>query len=122
MFILDWLGTLVTNILGFLLGYLSKNVLVITGGGIILMIPRILLRTQDGVKLAYVNLMNVLFWYAMLPELKEYLRLHGEGKLKDFQEASELIVLGEDGEIRRDKATPGSLEARLTRRFRRRIT
>jgi hypothetical protein len=62
--------------------------------GLLLMIPWIWFRTHDPVKLAYVLMANGLFWYAMLPELRQYFRLRSEGKLPDEEQVAEFMGMG----------------------------
>lgn len=93
-FVLDWLGTLVTSLAGMAAGMLLEQVLLIRWAGLVLMIPWIWLRTHDPAKLAYVLVANFLFWYAMLPELRQYLRLRREGKLPDAQEVAKFMGMG----------------------------
>ena len=118
MIVMDWPGTVVSNNLGFLLGYPVKNSLIITGGGIVLMLPWTLWRSRDPLKVSYVLLMNVLFWSSMRPELREYARLRREGKLKDFREARAYRIIGVDGEVREDTLTIANLQQRIREQFR----
>jgi glycerol-3-phosphate acyltransferase PlsY len=92
--VLDWFGVLVTSVIGMLLGGLSGQVLMMRWAGLLLMIPWIWYQTQDAAKLAYVLIANALFWYAMLPELKQYVRLRREGQLPDEQEVAEFMGMG----------------------------
>jgi hypothetical protein len=62
--------------------------------GLLLMIPWIWFRTYDPAKLAYVLVANALFWFAMLPELRQYLRLRKEGKLPDEGHVAEFMGMG----------------------------
>jgi hypothetical protein len=62
--------------------------------GLLLMIPWIWFLTHDPVKLAYVLIANGLFWYAMLPELRQYFRLRREGRLPDEAEVAEFMGMG----------------------------
>ncbi len=112
-FVLDWLGTIVTNVLGFLFGYPSRNMLVITGGGIVLMIPWIVFTTGDWVLVVYVLLMNFIYWFSMIPELREYARLKREGTLQEFQNAAALEVIQEDGTVRYDTNTLQNLRMKI---------
>ena len=107
--VVDWLGTLLTNLAGFLIGLPIKNTLIVSGLGIVLMIPWIWFRSRNWQELLYVVLMNLLFWYAMIPELKEYARLQREGHLEAFKEARRLEVIGEDGSVRYDTGTLSSM-------------
>lgn len=114
--VLDWLGTIVTNLAGFLIGLPIKNSLIVSGLGIVLMIPWIWWRSGRWQDLLYVILMNVLFWYAMIPELKEYARLRREGHLQAFKDARRLEVISEDGSVRYDSYTLSSMLDRMRRR------
>lgn len=116
-FVLDWLGTIVTNLIGFLIGYPRRDMLLITGGGILLMIPWILITTRDWLLVAYALIMNGLYWYSMIPEIKEYARLRREGKLEAFQRARSLEVLQEDGNVRYDTNTLQNLTERIKERL-----
>ena len=118
-FVLDWIGTIVTNVLGFLIGYPSRNMLAITGGGIFPMIPWIIFTTRDWVLIVYIILMNFLYWYSMIPELKEYARLQREGKLEAFQDARSLEVIQEDGTVRYDTNTLQNLSNKISVIFKR---
>ncbi|UCG25149.1 MAG: glycerol-3-phosphate acyltransferase [Chloroflexota bacterium] len=112
-FVLNWLGTIVTNVVGFLIGYRSRNMLVVTGAGIVLMIPWIMLFARDWVLVVYVVLMNCIYWFSMIPELREYARLRREGTLEEFQEADALEVVQEDGTVRYDSNTLHNLRKRI---------
>jgi glycerol-3-phosphate acyltransferase PlsY len=112
-FVLDWLGTIVTTLLGFLIGYRSRNMLVITGSGIVLMIPWIMFTTRDWVLIAYVFLMNGIYWFSMIPEIKEFTRLKREGTLQEFNNADALEVIQEDGTVRYDTYTLQNLRKKI---------
>jgi glycerol-3-phosphate acyltransferase PlsY len=93
-FVLDWVGMVVTNVAGMFLGGLLGQVLMMRWAGLLLMIPWIWFRTHDPVQLGYVLIANALFWYAMLPELRQYFRLRKEGKLPDEQQVAEFMGMG----------------------------
>jgi glycerol-3-phosphate acyltransferase PlsY len=92
--VLDWIGVLITNTIGTLLSALLGQVLVMRWAGLVLMIPWIWFRTRDVAKLGYVLLANALFWLAMLPELRQYVRLRREGALPDEQEVADFMGMG----------------------------
>ena len=92
--VLDWVGVLVTNTIGMLVGGLLGQVLLMRWIGLVLMIPWIWFRTHDVAKLAYVLLANALFWFAMLPELRQYIRLRREGQLPNEQQVAEFMGMG----------------------------
>jgi hypothetical protein len=58
------------------------------------MIPWTWFRTHDVTKLVYVLVANALFWFAMRPELRQYLRLRNEGELPDEQKVAEFMGMG----------------------------
>jgi glycerol-3-phosphate acyltransferase PlsY len=89
--VLDWVGVLVTNTTGMLVGGLLGQVLLMRWAGLLLMIPWIWFRNHDVAKLTYVLLANALFWFAMLPELRQYIRLRKEGELPDEQQVAEFM-------------------------------
>ncbi|HSF83763.1 MAG TPA: glycerol-3-phosphate acyltransferase [Anaerolineales bacterium] len=117
--VLDWIGALVTNMIGLVVGIPRKNVLLYTGLGIVLMIPWIWFRTQNWAQILYVVAMNVIYWTAMIPELREYARLQREGELKPFQEARQLRVIRAGHEDRYYDFTLASLLDRIHRLFKR---
>jgi glycerol-3-phosphate acyltransferase PlsY len=93
-FVLDWVGVLVTSFAGILLGGLLGQVLLMRWAGLLLMIPWIWFRTHDPAQLAYVLIANALFWYAMLPELRQYFRLRREGEMPDEEQVAEFMGMG----------------------------
>jgi acyl phosphate:glycerol-3-phosphate acyltransferase len=107
--VMDWLGVLVTNVIGFLIGFPSRNMLIITGAGIVLMIPWIMIRTHDWVLVIYTILMNIIFWGSMTPELKSFQKIVKAGKMDEFSRATEVHVIHEDGTERVDKFTLESM-------------
>ncbi len=117
--VLDWLGTIVTNILGFIIGYPKRNMLIITGGGIVLMIPWIILTTRDWILVVYAILMNFIYWFSMIPEIKQYVRLEKEGKLEALRDVRSLEVIQEDGSVRYDMNTLQNLTDKINELFRR---
>lgn len=117
MLVLDPLGVVVTNVAGMVIGLPLKDMVLITGAGIVLMIPWIWFRTHDGARLAYVLAMNGLYWSAMVPEWRELLRLHREGNLDEFRQAAQLRVLRPDGRETTDSYTPATILARLKALF-----
>lgn len=97
MLVVDWLGVMVTQIVGFLIGWPLKQTILAIGGGIALMAPWVWFRHHDWAELVYVIAMNVLFWGAMAPELREYFRLKREGRLEEFSAAAQIRVVGRRG-------------------------
>jgi acyl phosphate:glycerol-3-phosphate acyltransferase len=119
MFVLDPLGTLLTNVAGILIGLPFKDMILITGAGIVLMIPWTWFRSHNAAQLTYVLAMNGLYWSAMIPEWRELLRLRREGSLNEFRQAEQLRVLRPDGRETTDSYTPATILARLKALFQR---
>ena len=92
--VLDWLGVLVTNTGGILLGGLWGQAMVMRYAGLLLMIPWIWFRTYDPAKLAYVLVANALFWSAIWPELRQVLSLRKAEDRPDEQQLAELMGMG----------------------------
>ena len=86
MLAIDPLGVLLMNVAGFLLGVALNNLLVIMAGGMLLMIPWLLIRTGDLAQIAYTVVANALYWYAMRSELRQYSALRRVGHLTDRTE------------------------------------
>jgi len=109
MLVMDWLGVLVTQSIGAVVVLTTRTMLGLGGPGIALMIPWIWFRTHDWVQLGYVVAMNVFFWWAMRPEMREMRRLKREGNLETFREAPKVRVLGRRGTEIIQQATISSM-------------
>jgi hypothetical protein len=83
MLAIDPLGVALTSVADFLLGVAASNLLVIMAGGMLLMIPWLLIRTGDLAKIAHTVVANALCWYAMRSELGQYDGLRRAGHLGD---------------------------------------
>ena len=92
--VLDWVGVLVTNIGGILLGGLMGQALFMRYAGILIMIPWIWFKTHDMSKLVYVLVANALFWLAILPELRQVLGLRKDKERPDEQRIAEIMGMG----------------------------
>jgi glycerol-3-phosphate acyltransferase PlsY len=90
LFVLDWFGVLVTNLVGMVAGILLDQVFVMRLAGLVLMIPWVWFRTHDLASLAYVVVANALYWTAMLPEFRQYFQLRREGLASDPMEVADL--------------------------------
>ena len=100
MLVVDWLGVVVTNLIGLLSFSVIESTLVASGVWLVLMIPWVWFRTHDWSKLVYAVAMCILFWASMIPEWRELLRLRREGVLENLKHAKEVRVLS-----RRDGGT-----------------
>jgi len=87
---IDWIGSLVTSIVGMVLGLaVIKDVFVSYLAGLWLMIPWLWFRTHDLAHLAYVVFVNVIFIVAMMPEIRMMRDLRRRGMLDDMTTAME---------------------------------
>ena len=91
----DWLGTLVTNIVGmtFSLAVL-KNVLLSYMLGIWLMIPWLWFRTRDLYHVIYAIVANLLFVVAMIPDFQGIIDRERRGVESDFAATMEMTPMG----------------------------
>lgn len=115
MFVVDWLGVIITQAVGAVTGLVINNTMIMIGTGTALMIPWIWLRTHAWPEVIYMIAMNVLFWYAMIPELKEFMRLKKEGSLEEFSDASRLRIVGRKGSEITERRGMAQLRARIMR-------
>jgi glycerol-3-phosphate acyltransferase PlsY len=85
LLIIDWLSIPVTVLTSNLLGLtLFHNVMIAYTGFTLLLIPWMWFRFQDWAFVAYTVAITLLFYLAMMPELKQYYHLWRAGKLKDI--------------------------------------
>lgn len=87
MLVVDWLGVLITQLVGGITGLVTKKLAVIVGSGFALMIPWTWFRTQSWPEVVYLSAMNVLFWIALLPEAKEIKKIQQNGGLDGLFQA-----------------------------------
>jgi glycerol-3-phosphate acyltransferase PlsY len=116
MLVVDWLGVLVTNLVGLLSDLVIKATLVSSGIWLVLMVPWIWFRSGDWAELAYAVSMCILFWASMIPEWRELLRLRREGTLENLQYAKEVRVASRrDGGTAQQISVSDLLSAILSR-------
>jgi glycerol-3-phosphate acyltransferase PlsY len=119
MLVMDWVGTLLTSLATLPLFAAMKNRLGMAGVGMALMIPWTIIVRRDPSRVAYVVAMNLVFWAAMIPDLRELRRLKRAGTLDEFEQAQRLWLIGAKGEKRMEVATLPALRARIAARLRR---
>jgi glycerol-3-phosphate acyltransferase PlsY len=120
MLVLDWLGTLVTSVLGVLVGLAVKDAFVGSGIYMVFMIPWVLVRGLGWAELIYVVAMTMLYWTSLWPDLREDLRLRREGKYDAYAGARKLEVRTRlDGQLA-DNFPLTELSDKLRSLFRRR--
>jgi glycerol-3-phosphate acyltransferase PlsY len=119
MLVVDWFGVVITNLVGAVAGtLLNNNLVVLTGTGIVLMIPWAWIRYRDPAQVIYLVAMNILYWTVMIPEWREYVRLWREGNLGNFQEAEQLRIVRKRGDNVVDWVTLPILLSKISARFR----
>lgn len=96
LLVIDWVGVLVTNLAGGLLGLVLGNLLVLRWAGLVLMIPWFWFRTGDWAYLAYIIFVNLVYWISMMPELKQAFDLQAGGAMPSQQELASFLGMGEN--------------------------
>jgi glycerol-3-phosphate acyltransferase PlsY len=94
LIVIDWVGAVATNLVGWPIGILSGNLLIMRWAWLLLLIPWFWIRTQDLAYLAYILSINAIYWYAIRPELKQYFGLHGKGVDPSSEELAEMWGMG----------------------------
>jgi glycerol-3-phosphate acyltransferase PlsY len=93
--VVDWLGTLVTNIVGMILGLVVvRNVLVSYMLGIWLMIPWLWFRTRDPTYVIYAVVVNLLFVVAMIPDIRGMIDRRQRGIESDMSASMDMTPMG----------------------------
>ena len=94
LIVIDWFGVLVTNVLGWLIGFVARNILVLRWAAMILWIPWFWFTTRDWAYVGYVVFANLVYWYTMYPELKQYPELRKAGLDASQEELAEFLGMG----------------------------
>lgn len=90
----DWLGTLVANVIGMLFGFaVIRDVFFAYVGWTWFMIPWLWIRTRDPVFVIYALAINLIFFLALLPEIRRYLEIRKKGTI-DMQQGMEVTPMG----------------------------
>lgn len=94
-FAVDWLGTLLTNVVAMILGLgVLRSVLVTYTAGTWLMVPWLWFRTNDWRYVVYALVVNLLFVVAMIPEVRMMRDRRRRGVQGDFAGSMEAIPMG----------------------------
>jgi glycerol-3-phosphate acyltransferase PlsY len=92
--VVDWIGTLVANILGMFFGFVVlRDIFFAYVGWTWFMIPWLWIRTGNPVFALYALAVNLIFLLALLPEIRRYLEARRLGKL-DMQQGMEVTPMG----------------------------
>ncbi|HEX5808030.1 MAG TPA: glycerol-3-phosphate acyltransferase, partial [Anaerolineales bacterium] len=90
----DWLGTLVANVIGMLFGFaVIRDVFFAYVGWTWFMIPWLWIRTRNPVFVIYALAVNLIFFLALLPEIRRYLEVRKSGVI-DMQQGMEVTPMG----------------------------
>ena len=93
--VVDWIGTLVTSIVGMALGLLVvKNVLVSYLAGLWLMIPWVWFRTRQVSYVLYIVFANVVFVAALIPEVRRGIEEQRQGAASDLSHQMDATPMG----------------------------
>jgi glycerol-3-phosphate acyltransferase PlsY len=104
MLFIDWLGVILTNLIGMGIGLgIFRDLLLAYSGGLILLIPWLWFRFESGWYLAYAVLVNLAFWVAMRPELKQYIPVRRSGAIGNLSEYMGELDMGKGLEAIRDR-------------------
>ena len=95
LFAIDWVAVFALSLGGMLLGLVVfRSVFVAYMGGLWLLVPWLWFRTHDLGHVAYAVAVNLVFVIAMVPEIRQMVRLQREGKQLDMTQAIQLTGMG----------------------------
>lgn len=90
----DWVGTLIANLLGMLVGFgIIRDLFFAYVGWTLFMIPYLWVVTKDPIFALYALAINVAFYLALVPEIKRYLEARKLGE-SDMQQGMEVTPMG----------------------------
>jgi glycerol-3-phosphate acyltransferase PlsY len=90
----DWVCTLIANVLGMFLGFaVIRDIFFAYVGWTWLMVPLLWIRTKNPIFAIYALLVNLVFLMALLPEIKRYLEARRRGDV-DLQQGMEVTPMG----------------------------
>jgi glycerol-3-phosphate acyltransferase PlsY len=108
MLVIDPLGLLIAIIVGDIVGvFVFRSFLIASSAYIVLLLPWLWWQHGQPMALVYALVVNLVYWIAVIPELKEYVALARSGQLPPIREA--LTIMGFDKGLRQ-------LKRRLRRR------
>lgn len=94
LLVVDWLGSLVCAVVGLLFGLVVLQDFVFAYmAGLFLMVPWLWFATRDPVYVLYALVVSGLFVIAMIPDLRQYLRLRKQGVI-DLSAAMDTSPMG----------------------------
>jgi glycerol-3-phosphate acyltransferase PlsY len=87
LLVVDWLAVFVLPLAGTFLGMMVRNLVVASLSWLWLLIPWLWFRTHDWVYVSYGVLINLLFFLAMIPEIKKAISFWRDGRLEEYGES-----------------------------------
>lgn len=92
----DWIGTLIANFLGMLIGFsIIRDLFFAYVGWTLIMIPYLWITTKSPVYALYALLVNLSFYLALIPEIKRYLEARKRGET-NMQQGMEVTPMGRE--------------------------
>ena len=114
--VIDWLGAIVTNILGLLSDFLIRMPLISSGVWLGLMVPWTWIARRPWPERIYVAAMALIYSLSMLPEWREVMRLKREGHLESLRTARQVKVSSRiDGGTARQASMPDVISELLAK-------
>jgi glycerol-3-phosphate acyltransferase PlsY len=94
MFVIDWIGLLVTSLGGsFISLVLFRDAFLTYTAGTLLLIPWLWFRTRDPAHLVYALVVNAAFWIASIPEIRQHVKFKREEEI-DIAAALQSVSMG----------------------------
>lgn len=94
LLVADPLGLAATTVLGWVAGWMTGNLLVLRWGFLGLLIPWFWFRTGDIEPVLYGVFINIAYWIAMMPEIKQYFEFSGQEEAPTQEEMSRFWGMG----------------------------
>jgi glycerol-3-phosphate acyltransferase PlsY len=95
VFAIDWLGVLVTSLVGMVFGFgVIKDLYITYWAGLWLLIPWLWWRTGDTYVVLYAVVVNILFFVSTIPEAREWYKIKKEPVWNDPTEAWKISAMG----------------------------
>lgn len=92
----DWIGTLIANFFGMLIGFsIIRDLFFAYVGWTLIMIPYLWITTKSPVYAIYALLVNLSFYLALIPEIKRYLEARKRGET-NMQQGMEVTPMGRE--------------------------
>lgn len=95
LFVINWFGVLLVNLVATILGFIAGSVLVLRFGGYILLVFWFWIYFNDWKYVLFMILLNLLYWFSMRKDLARFNQLKKEKGIKFSEEdVSDFIMMG----------------------------